>query len=76
MILHAMEIVQNGGCVDFFSQDTDWFVLVLRRFEQLGNRPGIITGTYESRRRVELYQIYNVLGVDVASALPGAHALT
>ncbi|KAH3691079.1 hypothetical protein DPMN_191754 [Dreissena polymorpha] len=36
LIIHAVEIVQTGFSVDFFSQDTDWLVLLLRRHDILG----------------------------------------
>ena len=36
-MLHALEIVNSkpGRKVDFFTQDTDWWVLVLRRLPEL-----------------------------------------
>lgn len=76
VVLHALEITSTGASVDFFTQDTDWFVLLLRRFEQLGHMPNILTGTSESRRKVELCKIFDKLGADKSKALPAVHALT
>ena len=36
MMLHALEIAETGEGVDFFSQDTDWMVLILKRMQIIG----------------------------------------
>ena len=52
MIIHAVEIVQTGFSVDFFSQDTDWLVLLLRRHDILGSLPRMLTGHKDLRRLI------------------------
>ncbi|KAH3839450.1 hypothetical protein DPMN_112881 [Dreissena polymorpha] len=52
MIIHAVEIVQTGFSVDFFSQDTDWLVLLLRRHDILGALPRMLTGHKDLRRLI------------------------
>ena len=68
MILHALEIVRQGNDVDFYTQNTDWFVLILRKFNDMGNQPEILTGTKDTRRKVDLTPIYQALGQDRAEA--------
>ena len=36
MMLHALEIAETGEGVDFFSQDTDWMELILKRMQIIG----------------------------------------
>jgi hypothetical protein len=47
MMPHALEVVNEdaNNQVDFFTQDTDWWVLILRRLPQLGQNTGIVTGS-------------------------------
>ena len=35
MMLHALEIAETREGVDFFSQNTDWMVLILKRMDYL-----------------------------------------
>ena len=60
MKLHGIEVVATpGNEVDFFThmtQDTDLFVLILKRLIQLGKNTGIVTGTSSNRRRVPSFQ--------------------
>ena len=58
MMVHALEIVEDGEEVDFFAQDTDWLVLILRRLEKLGKQTHFITGTDDKRRRIALQPVY------------------
>ena len=46
MMIHALEIVQTTkeNVVDFFTQDTDRWVLILRRLPELGPHSAIVTG--------------------------------
>lgn len=76
MILHAVEIVQTGFSVDFYTQDTDWLLLLLRRHNLIGDNPRILTGPKECRRWILITNIYNAIGEKRAKALPGMHALT
>ena len=77
-MIHALEIVKadQGNVVDFFTQDTDWWVLILRRLSELGPHSAIVTGTSTNRRTVVLQPIYDKLGPAICSALPGFHAIT
>lgn len=47
MLPHALELVNEepGNEVDFFTKDTDCWVLILRRLPLLGHNTHIITGT-------------------------------
>jgi hypothetical protein len=77
MIPHGLEVARTpGNEVDFFTQDTDWYVLLLRRLPELGMDTGIVTGTAGNRRRVALEPIYKQLGPEKAAGLPGFHAIT
>lgn len=76
MILHAIEITGNWAAIDFYTQDTGWFVLILRRFELMGRQPRILTGTNNARRKVELTSIYYKIGPATSKALTVVHALT
>jgi len=62
--------------VDLFTQDTDWWVLILRWLPELGPDTGIVTGTKETRRRIGLKPIHDILGPERAAALPGLHSIT
>ena len=42
----------------------------------MGNQPGILIGTKDTRRRVNLTPIYQALGQDRAEAFPAFHVLT
>ena len=76
MIPYGIEVAASpGNEVDFFTQDTDWFVLILRRLPQVGKNTGIVRGTSDTRRRVALQPIYNHLGPKRAAGLPGFHAI-
>ena len=59
-----------------FTQDTDWWVLILRRLPELGPHSAIVTGTGINRRTVVLQPIYDKLGPEICSALPGFHSIT
>lgn len=59
MILHALEVV-NG--VDFYTKDTDCWVLILRRLHMLGPNIQIITGTCITHKQVTLQPIHDELG--------------
>jgi hypothetical protein len=50
-------VATPGNEVDFFTQDSDWFVLILRRLLKLNKNTRIMTGTSETRRRVALQPI-------------------
>jgi hypothetical protein len=76
MILHGLELAHSGVEVDFFTQDTDWWVLLLRRLPEIGFNTYILTGTSDKRRFIALKPIYDELGESTAMALPGFHALT
>ena len=52
MILHALELSAEGKIVHFLTQDTDVFVLVLRRYPLLSPMTAVITGTGEKQRTV------------------------
>ena len=45
-MLHALEIIKahSNNEVDFFTQDTDWWVNILRRLSELEVNTGIVTG--------------------------------
>ena len=78
MMLHALEIVNSkpGQKVDFFTQDTDWWVLVLRRLAELGKTTSIIRGSSQEHEKVKMWPIYEAIGEKRATGLPGYHALT
>lgn len=78
MMPHALELVgeQIGNEVDFFTQDTDWWVLLLCRHSQLGPNTAIVNGSKETRKRILLKPIYDALGPSRAAALPGMHSIT
>ena len=78
-MIHALEVVQinKENVVDFFTQDTDWWVLILRRLaEELGPHSAIVTGTRINHRTVVLQPIYDKLDLEILSALPGFHSIT
>jgi hypothetical protein len=78
MVPHALELVNEkpGNKVDFFTKDTDCWVLILRRLPLLGPNTRIITGTGVNHRQIVLKPIYDQLGTERAEALPGFHAVT
>ena len=76
MMVHALELAEDGEDIDFFSQDTDWMVLILKRMEKLGSNTHFVTGSTENRRKIALQPIYEHLGTRRALALPGFHAIT
>ena len=72
IILQGITVVTTpGNEVDLFTQDTDLFVLILKRLIELGNNTGIIKGTSENRRRVALLPKYEQLGLAQAAELSG-----
>ena len=75
MMVHALEIAETGEFLDFFSQDTDWMVLILKRMENLGPNTCFIAGNAEKRRKIVLQPIYEYLGPKRALALPGFHSI-
>ena len=77
-MIHALEIVQTTkeNVVDFFTQDTDRRVLILRSLPELGPHSAIVTGTSINRRTVVLQPIYDKLGPEICSALHGFHSIT
>ena len=78
MMIHALEIVQTNkeNVVDFFTQDTDLWVLILRRLPELGLHSAIVTGTSINRQTVVLQPIYDKLCSEICSVLPGFHTIT
>ena len=60
MMLHALEIanVETGCQIEFFTQDTVWWLIILRRLPQLGIHTGIVTGTRSTRRRTDTTSTY------------------
>ena len=78
MMLHALEIVNSkpGRKVDFFAQDTDWWVLVLRHLPELGKTTSLIHSSSQEREKVKIWPIYEAIGEKRAAGLPGYHALT
>ena len=76
MMVHALEIAENGEFLDFFSQDTDWMVLILKRMENLGPNTCFIAGNAEKRRKIVLQPIYEYLGPKRALAIPVFHSIT
>ena len=69
MILHGIEVVATP-------QDTDLFVLILKRLIQLGKNTRTVKGTSSNRRRVALFPIYEQLGPEKAAGLPGFYSQT
>ena len=78
MMIHVLEIVQTKkvNVVYFYTQDTHWWVLILRRLPVLGSLSAIVTGTSINRRTVVLQPIYEKLGPEICYALPGFHSIT
>ena len=76
MILHAVEAARAGSIVHIYSQDTDVFLLVLRRVPLLGEKAALLMGTGDRYRLVLLKLIYDSLGEEKAKALCKWHALT
>lgn len=77
MILHAVDATSRGATqISIFSPDTDVFVLALRRYPQLCTRSLFVTGRGDRFRSIEIGLVYNGLGPERASALPGFHAFT
>ena len=78
MMIHVLEIVQTKkvNVVYFYTQDTNWWVLILRRLPVLGLLSAIVTGTSINRRTVVLQPIYEKLGPEICYALPGFHSIT
>ena len=76
MMAHALELAEDGEDIDFFSQDTDWMVLILKSMEQLRSNTHFIKGSTENRRKIALQLIYDHLGTRRALALPGFHPIT
>ena len=76
MMVHALELAEDGEDVDFFSQDTDWMVLILKRMEKLCSNAQFVTGSTENKRKIALQPIYDHLGTRRAHALQGFHSIT
>ena len=76
VILHWLELAYSSIEVDCFTQDTDWWVLLLRRLTDVGLNTCILTGNYEKQKLVSLKPIFEALGMARAKALSGFHALT
>ena len=74
--VHGLELARSGIEVAFFTQDTDWWVLLLRRLPEIGFNTYIPTGTSDTRRFIALKLIYDELGASRAIVLLGFHALT
>ena len=78
MVPHALEVVNEepGNEVDFYTKDTDCWVLILRRLPLLGPNTRIITGTSGKQKQTLLQPMYDKLGPERALPLPGFHAVT
>ena len=78
MIPHGLEVVNEepGNEVDFYTKDTDCWVLILRRLPLLGPNTSIISRSCGNNRAVSLQPIYDWLGPHRSMALPGVHAIT
>ena len=66
---------EPGNKVDFFTQDTHCWVLMLRRLPLPGPNTRIITGTSAKQKQISLQPTYDKLGHERVSALPGFHAV-
>ena len=76
MILHAMDIHRAGGIVHILSPDTDMFILALQHFPSIGREACVYLGTGQKQHLVPLKPIYDIIGSDMAAALPGFHSFT
>ena len=78
MILHGRELAMPGIEVDIFTEDADWWVLLLRRLQlpEVGIDTHIITGTSDNRRTIGSKPIYELGTSRAIMVLPGFHALT
>ena len=76
MILHAIDIQKNDSIVHILSPDTDVLVLALRYFPSIGSDACVYLGTGQKQRLVQLKPIYDIIGSDMAAALPGFHNFT
>ena len=56
MMVHALDLAEDGKDIDFFSQDTDWIVLILNRMEKQGSNTHFATGSTENRRFTPLLE--------------------
>ena len=71
MTLHAIDIHKNDSIVIILSPDTDVFVLALRHFPSIGSESCVHLGTGQKQQLVSLKLIYDIIGSDMAAALPG-----
>ena len=76
IILHAIDIHTNGSIVHLLSPDPDVFVLALKYFPSIGSETCIYLGTGQKQRLVPLKPIYDIIGSDMTTALPGFHSFT
>ena len=77
LIFHSVAASENGAkTLHVYSPDTDVFVLLLRRYPLLCNSTSFITGVGKKQRQIDLKPIYEAVGPDKISALPGFHAFT
>jgi len=77
MILHAVDAASHGAIeINIHSQDTDVFILSLRRYPQLCNDVHFVTGTRQRNRVIKLKPIVQALGSTKVRALPALHALS
>ena len=77
LLLHAAEATASGASIiNIHSPDTDVFVLALRRYPELCTNTNFVTGVGTKRRVIPLGPIYEALGPNKASALPGLHAFS
>jgi hypothetical protein len=75
IVLHAASIPPNYSLyVD--SPDTDVALLLISFFKELPSSCTFLTGKNDSRRKIDIKQIYDNLGPDRVSAILGFHALT
>lgn len=71
ILLQAVDAASHGVTeINIHSQDTDVFILSLRRYPQLCQETNFITGTGERHRVIKLQPIVHSLGTHKMAALP------
>ena len=77
LLLCAKDATISGASkVDIHSPNTDVFILAIRRYPQLCENSFFVTGKGSDKKAITLQTVYDTLGQQKCSALPGLHAFS
>ena len=77
LLLCAKDATISGASeVDIHSPDTDVFILAIRRYPQLCENSYFVTGKGSDKKSIPLQTVYDTLGLQKCSALPGLYVFS